>query len=119
VRQGSKASHEVFITTKPGECVSVEQMTLTEVGFYAQLKGKLTNKRYKPATVFVNHLSHLRFVHLQLDASSEETIVAKLAFEQYAAERGVRILYYHCNNGQFHNNGFSQECHNARQKLTF
>jgi hypothetical protein len=40
----TKASHEVFIPTKPGECVSVNQMTSTEVGFYAQMKGKLTKK---------------------------------------------------------------------------
>jgi hypothetical protein len=38
----TKASHEVFIATKPGECISVNQMTSTEVGFYAQMKGKLT-----------------------------------------------------------------------------
>jgi hypothetical protein len=35
----SKADHKVFIITKPGECISVNQMTPTEVGFYAQLKG--------------------------------------------------------------------------------
>jgi hypothetical protein len=29
----TKASHKVFIATKPGECISVDQMTLTEVGF--------------------------------------------------------------------------------------
>jgi hypothetical protein len=55
----TKADHEVFVATKPGECISVDQMTSTEVGFYAQLKGKLTKKRYKCATVFVNHFSHL------------------------------------------------------------
>jgi hypothetical protein len=38
----TKANHEVFVATKPGECVSVAQMTPTEEGFYAQLKGKLT-----------------------------------------------------------------------------
>jgi hypothetical protein len=41
----TKANHEVFIATKPGECISVDQITSTEVGFYAQLKGKLTKKR--------------------------------------------------------------------------
>jgi hypothetical protein len=37
-----KANHEVFVATNLGECVSVDQMTSTEVGFYAQLKGKFT-----------------------------------------------------------------------------
>jgi hypothetical protein len=41
-----------------------------DVGFYAQLKVKLTKKHYKCATVFVNHFSHLQFVHLQLDDKS-------------------------------------------------
>jgi hypothetical protein len=66
----TKADHEVFVPTKPGECVLVEQMTSTEVGFFAQLKGKLTKKRYKCATVFVDHFSRLRFVHLQLNDKS-------------------------------------------------
>ena len=55
----TKASHEVFIATKPGECVSVNQMVSTEVGFYAQMKGKLTKRRYRCATIFVNHFSRL------------------------------------------------------------
>jgi hypothetical protein len=50
----TKANHEVFIATKPGECISVDQMTLTEVGFYAKMKGKLTKKCYKCATGFVD-----------------------------------------------------------------
>jgi hypothetical protein len=40
----TKASHKVFVATKPGQCVSVDQMTSTEVEFYAQMKGKLTKK---------------------------------------------------------------------------
>ena len=102
----TKADHELFITIKPGECVSINQMTSTEVGFYAQLKGKLTKKRYKCITVFVNHFSHLCFVHLQINNLSAETLFAKLAFEQYAAEHRVKILHYHCNKGQSHHNAF-------------
>ncbi len=94
----TKASHKVFIATKPGECVSVDQMTSTEVGFYAQMKGKLTKKRYRCAIVFVNHYSHLRFVHLQLDDSSVKTIAAKRAFETFAAKHGIQIQHYHCDN---------------------
>jgi hypothetical protein len=115
----TKANHEVFVATKPGECISVDQMTSMEVGFYAQLKGKLTKKRYKCDTIFVNDFSRLRFVHLQLDHKSNETLAAKLAFKQYAAEHGVKILHYHCNNGCFHDKAFQQACHNARQQLTF
>ncbi len=55
----TKANHEVLVATKPGECILVDQMTSTKVGFYAQLNGKLTKKCYKCATVFVNHFSCL------------------------------------------------------------
>jgi hypothetical protein len=114
----TKADHKVFVATKPGKCISVDQMTSTEVGFYAQLKGKLTIKRYKCATVFVDHFNRLQFVHLKLNDKSSKTLAAKLAFEQYAAEYGVKILHYHCNNGRFHDNAFRQACHDARQQLT-
>ena len=39
-------------------------MVSTQVGFFAQLKGKLTVQRYHGATIFVDHYSRLRFVHL-------------------------------------------------------
>ncbi len=115
----AKASHEVFIATKPGECISVNQMTSPEVGFYAQMKGKLTKKRYRCATIFVDHYSHLRFVHLQIDNLSVETVAAKRAFEIFTAEHGVKIQYYHCNNSHFSDNAFKQACHEQRQQLTF
>jgi hypothetical protein len=115
----TKANHMVFVVSKPGECVLVDQMMSMEVGFYAQLKGKLTKKCYKCATVFVNHYSRLQFVNLQLDNKSDITLAAKLPFKQYAAEHGVKSLHYHCNNGRFHNNAFQQACHNARQQHTF
>jgi hypothetical protein len=94
-------------------------MTSTDVGYFAQLKGKLTKKRYKCATVFIDHFSHIQFFHLQLDDGSAKTLAVKLAFEQYAAEHGVMILHYHCNNGCFHNNAFQQACYDASQQLTF
>jgi hypothetical protein len=48
----SALSHEIFIATKLGEIVSVNQMESTMVGFFAQLKGSLTMKRYRYCTVF-------------------------------------------------------------------
>ncbi len=114
-----RGKHKVFIATKPGECVFIDQMMSTEVGFYAQLKGKLTKKCYKCTTISVNHHSCLRFVILQVDNSSTETAVAKCTFEQYTAEHCVRIQHYHCNNEQFHDNALQQAYCNTRQKLTF
>jgi hypothetical protein len=86
-----KQTHQVFVATKPGECVSVDQMESSQVGFFAQLKGKLTKKRYTGATISVDHYSCVRFIHLMLDLSAEETLKAKRAFEQFASEHGVKI----------------------------
>ena len=114
-----KQTHQVFVATKPGECVSVDQMESSQVGFFAQLKGKLTKKRYTGATIFVDHYSCVRFIHLMLDLFAEETLKAKHAFEQFASEHGIKIQHYHCNNGRFADNAFKQSCEQSRQQLTF
>jgi hypothetical protein len=116
----SASSHEVFVATKPGEIVSVNQMESAEVGFFAQLNGSLTKKRYRYCTVFVDCFSQLCFVHLQFDDSAAETMLAKQAFEKFAAEHGGRILHHcHCDNRQFANNAWKQSCKASRQQLTF
>jgi hypothetical protein len=117
--KGKEDQRHIFVATKPGECVSVDQMISTQVGFIAQLKGKLTRDRYKAATIFVDHYSRLRFVHLMRDLTSEETINAKLAFEQYARDHGVTIKHYHADNGRFADNAFKSSCERERQQLTF
>ncbi len=65
-------------------------------------------KHYKRATVFVDHFSHLHFVYLQLTTSSDKTMAAKNAFEKFAAEHGVTILHYHCDNRRFYDNACSR-----------
>ena len=94
------STHPVFAATKPGECVSVDHMQSTEPGFYGQSKGILTKTRYRNATIFVDHYSRLKFVYLMTsNLTGKETIDAKRAFERFAAEHGVRIAHYHCDNG--------------------
>jgi hypothetical protein len=115
----SKSSHKVFVATKLGETVSVNQMTSTEVGFFAQLNGALTKKRYRCCTIFVDNYSRLGYVHLQVDDTAKETMKAKHVFEKYAAKHGVSIKHYHCDNGCFANNLFKQSCESNRQRLTF
>ncbi len=115
----SKSSHKIFVETKPGETVSVDQMVSTKVGFFAQLKGKLTKKQYRCCTIFVDHYSSLRFVHNQIDDSSVKTVAAKHAFEKFATKHGIRIHHYHCNNGRFANNAFKELCKSSCQRHTF
>ncbi len=106
----SASSHKIFVSAKPGEIVSVDQIESTEVGFLAQLKGSLTKKRHRYCTVFVDHFSQSCFVHLQIDDSAAKTMLAKQAFEKVAAKHGVCILHYHCDNGGFADNAWKQSC---------
>jgi hypothetical protein len=46
-------------------------------------------------------------------------MLAKQAFEKFKMEHGVRILHYHCDNGQFADNAWKQSCKAIHQQLTF
>jgi hypothetical protein len=89
----TKFSCKVFVAIKLGKCISVNKMTLTEVGFNVQLKGKLTKKRYRYAPVFVKHFSHLQFTHLHINNLSANTVTTKCTFKQYTAEHSINIKH--------------------------
>ena len=90
--------------TLTGELVSVDQMVSPTPGLIAQITGKLTTKRYKYSTVFVDHFSRFLYIYLQKIATVEETLEAKKVFESYAAFHNVQILNYHADNGIFREN---------------
>ena len=73
-------------------------------GLIAQMTGKLTTKRYKYATVVVDHFSCFSYVYLQKTAIVEENLEAKKAFETFAVSHHVQILNYHADNGIFRAN---------------
>jgi hypothetical protein len=58
-------------------------------------------------------------MHLQNDNSAAETMLAKQAFEKFAAKHSVHILHYHCDSKRFADNTFKQSCKASRQRLTF
>ena len=103
----------------PGDCVSVDQIESSLPGFMAQLKGRLTKKRYNYATVFVDHYSRLKYVHLQGSITSEETLEAKIAFESYAKKHGVTVSHYHADNGRFADKLFLEHLGNSNQSITY
>ena len=105
--------------TYPGQIVSVDQLESTTPGFVAQLKGTLTQQRYKYATVFVDQFSRYTFVYLQKRITSQETVMAKHAFERSAEQRGVRIQHYHADNGCFADNAFIKYCQENRQSISY
>jgi hypothetical protein len=117
--QGNKDSLHIFRATKPEQCISVDQMISTQNSFYAQLKGRLTLRRHRAATIFVDHYSGFKYVHLMTSLTSDETVAAKIAFEQQASKHGVTILHYHANNGQFQDSTFRAACKQGRQRVTF
>ena len=63
-------------------------------------------KRYRAATIFVDHFSRLWYVHLMTDKTSEGTVMAKKAFEHFAESHAVHIQHYHCDNSHFADNAF-------------
>jgi hypothetical protein len=103
----------------PGECISVDQLESQLPGFVTQLKGKLTRKRYKAATVFVDHASRLSYVHLQESLTSKETVEAKHAFKAFSRSFGIKIRHYHADNGRFADNAFLKDVAISGQTISF
>ena len=68
----------IFKATKPGKCVYIDQMISAQVGFIAQLNGKLTKKRYKAATIFIDHFSRLQHVCLMTGITWEKMVMVIL-----------------------------------------
>ena len=99
------------LATQPGQIASVDQLESNTPGLIAQLKDKLTQQRYKYATVFVDQFSgYNTFVHLQKRLTSEETVMAKHAFKCSTDQHGVKIIHYHADNGCFADIAFIADC---------
>ena len=107
------------LCTYPGQCVLVDQLESPAPGLIAQLKGIPTTKRYKAATIFVDHFSRLSFVRLQSTLTSEDTLQAKKAFEKYSESNGVQIKHYHADNGRFVDKTFTNDVIANNQQVTY
>eukprot|EP00957_Ditylum_brightwellii_P006737 511645-Ditylum_brightwellii.AAC.1 len=58
-KQTLTTHHKIKPAQRARQCISVDQMESTVPGFVAQLKGRLTIKRYTAATIFDDHYSRL------------------------------------------------------------
>jgi hypothetical protein len=56
------------------------------------MTGFLTTKRYKYATVYVDHYSRYGFIYLQKTATGQETVEGKQAFESMARRVGINKI---------------------------
>jgi len=106
-------------TMEPGQCVSVDTFKSSTAGFVAQVKGTLTNKRYRVANVFIDHYSDLSFVYPQEDNTNAELLMAKIAFEDFASSCGVKVTHYHADNGRFADNAFVNDIKGQRQSISY
>ena len=104
---------------QPGEKVSVDQLVSPTPGLVAQMTGRLTTKRYRYATVYVDQATGYGYVHLQKTATAEETIQGKLVFEDMALRHGINIKSYHADNGIFKARKWVEACRLKQQSLTF
>ena len=104
---------------KPGDMVSVDQLTSPTPGLVAQMTGRLTIKRYKYATVFVDQSSRFGYVHLQKSSDAEETIQGKKAFESFMKSNNIQVKAYYADNGVFRANKWVEECNKNHQELRF
>ena len=114
-----KESSKLFTATKPGECVSVDQLESTTPGFIAQFKGVLTKDQYRASTVFVDHFSRFIYIHLQRGLTSAETVQAKRAFEAFAQAHGATIKHYHCDNSRFADNAYLEHVTKSGQTISY
>jgi hypothetical protein len=104
--------------TLPGQCVSVDQPESPVAGFIGQNKEFFFRKRYKVATIFVDHFSRLSYVYLQESTKGVQTLAAKRSFEAYSASHGVKVQQYHADNGRFAEHLFLNHCEKLGQKVS-
>jgi hypothetical protein len=73
-----KAGSELASHSSRQICVSQPIIESSNTGFYAQMKGWLTTKRYRAAMIFVNQYSSFTYVHLQTSTTDrDKTLKAK------------------------------------------
>ena len=77
----------------PGDLVSVDQLVSSVPGFIAQeqanVRYKLTRRRFKAATVFVDHYSRLSYVHVH---TSKQIAVEKVDTKYQRADIMTKAL---------------------------
>ena len=69
--------------------------------------------------MFVDHATDFMYVHMHQHLTTDKTIDAKHAFERLAAQHGVQILHYHCDNGRFVDKAFVDDVRAGHQTITF
>ena len=104
---------------KPGQVISIDQMTTTTPGYIAQMTGIPTEHRYTTSTIYVDHATRYAYIHLQTSTDAENTLEGKVLFEQHMATLGHQVKHYHTDNGIFAANKWRDSYRDKGQILTF
>ena len=118
-RNKKHKNYEKYQATEPGEVISVDQLVFPTPGFIAQMIGKLTTKKYKYATIFMDQFSKAGYVHIQRTSTAEETLEGKRIFKSRVNSLGVKFQAYQADNGIFRANASVKNCTENNQKLIF
>ena len=93
----------------PGDLVFTDQYESRVEGRHFNAQGaSLSQQKFCGGTIFCDAASGRLFVQHQVGLTGEETIQAKLAFEQEAASSGVLIKHYNSDNGVYTSKRFGK-----------
>ena len=73
-RRKVRSTNEQHKKYKPGDMVVVDTLISSTPGFIAQMKGRLTNRRYHNATIYVDAATGHGYVNLIVRETAKETI---------------------------------------------
>jgi hypothetical protein len=105
---------------QPGDMVSMDQYISALPGRLPHTKGKEPKKdKYNGGTIFVDHATGFTFLRNQISLKTGETLRAKKAFEQMAAQSGVTVKGYRADNQPFSSEKFKENISDNNQTLTF
>ena len=99
--------------------MSIDTMDSRTPGFVAQLKGLLTKRRYKHATMFKDRYSDLMHAHLHQSNNGESFVEAKTDFEAYAQKHNVNVKHYHADDKRFVDNAFVAHVESKNQTIHY
>ena len=95
----------------PGSGTSCDHIISHEPGLIPQVTGRLTHAWYAGAIIFSDHYLDYTYLHMITSTSTEETMIAKRAYERVAKEHGVSLVkHYRADNLRFNDTEFQEDC---------
>ena len=103
----------------PGAKVSTDQLVVAQPGLVPRLSGRHFHDRICGATGFFDHVSNYSFSSMQTSLDTDQTLAAKMNFENHANTCGVTIKSYRADNGRFAQKAFKDAVTKAQQTIDY